>query len=164
MDDIAAAAKRQRVRQIAAEPDRLPLRLVLRQGLEQRGQQLHADIDCPAEFVLVRDILDIVAVDNVRMPLHLRHQRIFAHDVGQILAVDRPDALPVVAAAVQFLNVPFALRDLDDLQRRLFDLSEEVAVDLVHSAEAAPSQDADRVPAGIVRHRSAVHPSSSVGQ
>ncbi len=147
VDDVVLFAGHQRLAHVDGEFHHRLLRWVHRQGLGHRRQQLHLDVDVPAEAVLMLDILHVVAVHHVGVALQLAHQGILGHDALQMGAKGAGDALVVVAVVAHLVDVAAVLRNGDDLQRGLLRLAEDVALDLIHPAEAAPADETHRLPA-----------------
>ena len=139
-----------------AQSDSLTLRLA--QQLDQGCQQLHFQIDVPAEAVCAGRGADIVAVDDIPAALQPHHGAVFLQDLFLQLVKMLPQASVVIACQAQFPDLLLVLGDGHALYGRALLLAAKAPSDLIDRAVAAPADEAHRLPAWpkllqqIVRH------------
>ena len=148
VDDVKLGAEAQRPAQVPPDGDDLLLLRLLGQCLRQGPEQLHFDVDVPADAVGMLHRTQVLAVDHVGAAAELAHQGILPHDVLQIAPEGLGNAPLLVALAAHLLDLAVVLGKGNKLQGGPFRLAEHFAPDLIHCAEAAPPQESNRLPAG----------------
>ena len=171
VDDVVPLAQFQRAAQVDAHAHHLApghLHGALQVDV-QRGEQLHADEDIPADAVFVGDDLVVLVAHDVALGLELAHQLDLVGDGVRAGAIVRRNA---VAGEVVGLNggaqVVFRLGQADDLQRAGVHGAQRVPpLDLEHSAVTARADAALDAPLAkerrvffVIRFRS--HDTSSL--
>ena len=119
------------------------------QYLFQRSQQLHADIQIPADAVLVLNIAQIQTVDDIGAAAEPLHHTVLAHQIFQLVGKVRGDACLVKLIGTQFFNFIRISWKRQLFQCAFFNLAvRQGALNFVHASEAAYTQLADDFPAG----------------
>ena len=149
VDDIALMAAIQRAAQIQAQADHPALVIPVIQPDLQGLQQLHADIDVPADAVIMLDRPQILAVYHIGIFPQLLHEGIFPHQLLHLLLKVGSDAGTVIPLGIQFFDFPRIPGNRQLFQGcPLHRAVRQGALYLIHPAEAALAQLADHFPPG----------------
>ena len=77
MNNILAFANNKCLTNIHTKLDYFGFAEVFERKLCKRGQKLHFYKNIPADAVIMCDIFHIVAINDIGMPFHIKHKRIF---------------------------------------------------------------------------------------
>ena len=147
MDNAVLPAEHQGAGDIPPEANNGLFRDILRQGFQQRGQQLHADEDIPAYAVVMLDVAYILAVYHIGAAVQLPHEGIFRYNAPEVGLEGCGNAFVIIALAPQLLHVAGILGQGDDLHgRRLHSPVHQPAPNLINRPKASPADHADSFP------------------
>ena len=133
---------------IQSQPDHLAFVIPVFQPELQGRQQLHADIDIPADAVVVLNRPQILAVHHVGVFSQLLHEGIFPHQILHPFLKMGGDAFAVIALGIQLRYFRLVLGDRQLFQRRpLHSHIRQGSLNFIHPAKAALAQLANNLPA-----------------
>ena len=148
VDDILPVAGDQRAAHLDAQRADGILAVDAAQRFFQRKKQLHADVNVPADVVVVPDIADVIAGHSVRAAVQRLHQAVLAHQFFHPVFVVGGDAVRAEGLGIQLFDFPVVPGNGELFQGALFHPpAGQGALDLINPAEAPFADLPDDLPA-----------------
>ena len=148
MDNAVFLASQQRIAEVQPQLQNVRVLIIRTKNLRQRLQQLHANVNVPANAVAVLHALHIVARYDIFAAAQILCQGVLADQLLHLIFEVRGNIFRVEGLSVQLLNLSVVLRYGQLFQCALLHPSAgQDALDLINPAEAALADLAHDLPA-----------------
>ena len=147
VDDAVLLAGQQSIAHVQPQAEHGGLLVLRTQRLPQRIQQLHTDVNIPADAVVVLDEPHVIAADHILAAAQLLGQAVFVHQLAHLVFIMGRDALRAEGLGDQLLDLPIVPGHRQLLQRALLHSpAGQGTVNLIHPAEAPFADLANDLP------------------
>ena len=111
-------------------------------------QQLHADVNVPADAILVLDVSDVMAADHIGAAVQRLHQAVLAHQLFHAVFVVGGDAVRAEGLGVQSVDILIVRGNGEPFQGAFFNFpAGQGALNLINPAEAPFADRPHHLPA-----------------